>query len=128
MLDIAQHRTRFHHHDLDLVQESRHAFQHAQGIRHQAAAPWPQLDQMRVLGLPLVVPHLRAPGADHLAEHLADFGRGNEIAFAAERLAGGVVAAVGIVQGQIIYCATEIGPWAAIKAPMRDASAVISWA
>ena len=48
--------------------------------------------------------------AEQFAEHLADLGRGGEIALAAERIARHVVAVLGMRQAQLHYRQTGIGP------------------
>ena len=71
----------------------------AQGIRHQGAAAGAKLDQQDRVGRALIAPDLGAPQADQFAEHLADFGRGDEVAARAERIAVHVVAMARVGQG-----------------------------
>ena len=70
-------------------------FSGPQGIGHQGAAPGPQFHQPGIFRAALIGPGLHAPQAQHLAEHLADLRRGDEIAARAERIAGGVIAGFG---------------------------------
>jgi hypothetical protein len=97
-LHAAQMRAGFHQHDIQAFGEIRRRLQRAQHVRHQGAAARPQFHQQWAAGAALFVPGLRQPQAQHLAEHLADLRRGDEIPAFAERVAGGVVAGLGIVQ------------------------------
>jgi len=85
----------------------------AQRIGHQGPAPRSHLDEARALWAPLIVPGLRHPQPQHLAEGLADFGRGDEIA--SDGLAHRVGAAFASNWQRFMYCATEIGPWLSIQ-------------
>ncbi len=66
----------------------------AQRIAGEGAATRAKLDIMAV-GAVGAVPQVGEREADQLAEHLADFRRGGEIAARAERVAGGVIMGVG---------------------------------
>jgi len=60
-----------------------------------AAAPRPKLDHDD-RGRPTdVIPNLGCPKTQELAEHLADLGRGGEVARCAQRIAGRVIMRVG---------------------------------
>ena len=60
---------------------------HAQRIGGERSAPRPKLGINRVAGPSGAVPDIGQRGADHLAEHLADLGRGDEVARRPERVA-----------------------------------------
>ena len=57
----------------------RRDFRRAQSIRHQTAAPRPQLDQKERPRGAHAAPDRDTPKADQFAKHLADLGRGDEI-------------------------------------------------
>ena len=62
--------------------------------------PGPSSASTKRSGRALVGPDLRHPGADELAEHLADLGGGHEVAGSAEGIARGVVAVLGVAERQ----------------------------
>ena len=64
------------------------------------AAAGAELDDAHVFRRAHLPPDRRHPQPDHLAEHLADFGRGDEIAAGAERIAGDVIAVLRMRQAQ----------------------------
>ena len=66
-----------------------------EGIDGKGAAARPQLDIMRrrTAG---ALPQVGEREADQLAEHLADLGRGDEIASCAERVMAGVIMVIGL--------------------------------
>ena len=64
----------------------------AKDVGHQRAAAGAELDQPDGRGRAGSAPRLDQPGADDLAEHLADLRRGGEIAGRAEGIARHVVA------------------------------------
>jgi hypothetical protein len=64
--------------------EIRDGARRAQRVRRQRAAAGTELDQVHAPGAPIWRQRSR-PSADQLAEHLADLGRGREIARRAER-------------------------------------------
>ena len=71
----------------------------AQRILGQRPAARPQFDIDRIAGASRAHPDIRQPQTRHFAEHLADFGRGGEIAptrfaWRPQRVAGGVIARV----------------------------------
>ena len=66
----------------------------AQRVARQRAAPRAEFDVMDGLGPPGADPDVGQPQPDQLAEHLADLGRGDEIARRAERIAAVVIAGV----------------------------------
>ena len=72
--------------------KSRHLRRRPQDIRHQGAAAGPELDQQAGVGPAEVRPGPGEPEPHELAEHLADLGRGDEVAGGAERIVPGVVA------------------------------------
>jgi hypothetical protein len=78
--------------------EPRHAGGGAQNIGHQRAATGAKLGQREGRGRALVKPALRKAQAQQFAEHLADLGRGGEIAARTKRVAGGVIAVLGVHQ------------------------------
>ena len=55
-----------------------------QSIAHQGPASGPELDDAHVFRRAHLLPHRGHPQSDQLAEHLADLGRGDEIAAGAE--------------------------------------------
>ena len=63
-------------------------------IGRQCPAARPELGINGVARRARPPPAIGERGADHLAEQLADFGRGGEIARSAERIAGGVIMSV----------------------------------
>src|SRR5829696_7266664 len=72
----------------------------SQEVGHEGAAAWPQLDQPDRLGRAHQAPDLGGPEADQFAEHLADLGRGREVALRSERIAGCVIAMLGMAEAQ----------------------------
>ena len=88
---LAQAWARLDQRDGDAVAQSGHAAEHAQRVGHQRAAPGPKLgDDCRrpAHGLP----NGRRPDANQFAEHLADLGRGDEVAVFADWLPRWVIA------------------------------------
>lgn len=65
-----------------------------QRIARQRAATGAKLDIVDVLARAHPHPQISQPQPDQLAKHLRDFGRGDEIALLAERIAAGVIARV----------------------------------
>ena len=65
-----------------------------QRILRQRPPARPELDIERVFRAPRPGPDIRQPQTRHFAEHLADLGRGGEIAGRAKRIARGVIAGV----------------------------------
>ena len=70
----------------------------AQGVAHQGSVAGADLDQAEPFGRAQPVPGLDRPQADQFAEHLADQGRGDEVAAFPQSRARGVIAALGIMQ------------------------------
>ena len=70
----------------------------AQGVGHQGAPARPQFGQHGIGGLPGGKPAGGMPQSDQLAEHLADFGRGGEVARRAQGITRGVIAVIWIGQ------------------------------
>ncbi len=99
-LHLLQYRAGLDHHHVQVGNEFRFDRRGAQHVRHQSAASRPQFHKAGILGTALVGPGLQHPKPQHLAEHLADFRRGDEIATSPERIAGGVIAFLGIEQRQ----------------------------
>lgn len=89
-----------------LHQLRRHAHSRArrpqrpQRVRHQRAAAGPQLHQNQGIGSSHQLVDIGAPGTDQLTEHLADLGRGGEVAPGAQRVAGAVVAVDRMAEAQ----------------------------
>src|SRR5690606_19153975 len=67
------------------------AAQQPQRVRRQGSATRPQFGIDRIGWLSGTGPCVGERGADDLAEHLMDFGRGGEVAAAPGRIAGGVI-------------------------------------
>ena len=84
----------------DRVAETAHTLRRAQRVLHHGAAAGPELDDAQVFRRAHLLPDRRHPQPDHLAEHLADFRRGDEIAAGAERIAVGVIAVLAVGQAQ----------------------------
>ena len=100
----------------DRLAESRRDIHGAQRIAHHGAAAGTKFDQPHIFRRAHHLPDRGRPQPDQLAEHLADFRRGGEIAAGAERIARDVIAVnCGCVRQSDMYCATGIGPAAAIK-------------
>ncbi len=78
-----------------------------QRISRKRPATRPQLDIVDALAAAHAHPQIGEPQADQLAEHLADFGRGDEIALIAERIAAGIVARVAF--GDVVGKADRAG-------------------
>ena len=72
----------------------------AQRVGHQRAAARPELDQPHVARRAHRRHTVAAHSADQLAEHLADLGRGDEIAAAPERIARHVVAVLRMAEAE----------------------------
>jgi hypothetical protein len=92
-----------------------------QRILGQGAAPGPQLDIMRRHRAARAAPQVGEPDADQLAEHLADLGRGDEIAVRAERIAGRVIMRVrlGHIIGDLDRAfGGDAGPQPGLKRPL----------
>ena len=81
-------------------EKARHRPRRPERVAHQRPPPRTELDEHEGVGPPLVVPDLRQPQADELAEHLADLGRGGEVPRGAERVAGRVVAEARVPERQ----------------------------
>ena len=79
----------------------RHEARRAQHVEHQCAASGAKLDEPQRRRRPHLLPDDGAPQPDDLAEHLADLGRGNEIAAAADGRPASVVAMLGILQARL---------------------------
>ncbi len=90
-LDAAQRCRRFD--EVDLRREIV-AFGRSQRIPRQRAAPRPQFDIMDALAATHPDPQISKPQPDQFTEHLADLGRGDEIALFAQRIAAGIIARV----------------------------------
>ena len=84
----------------DRLAETFHHARRPQRVEDQCAAPGPELDEADVFRRAHLPPDRGQPQSDQLAEHLADLGRGDEIAVAAERIAVDVVAVLGVGQAQ----------------------------
>ena len=97
-LKVAQHRTGFDEMHLGLEPGLGH---HAQRIGGERPAPRPKLDVDGIVRPARAVPAIGQRRADHLAEHLADFGRGGEIAGGAQRIAGRVIMRVGLAHEDV---------------------------
>ena len=82
------------------LRNSGTTFARAQRIEHHGAAAGTELDQAHVLRRAHQPPGRGRPQADQLAEHLADLGRGDEVAVGAERIAGDVVAVLRMGEAQ----------------------------
>ena len=91
-LTAAQIGTGLDHVQIDGGVEARHLARAPQRVGHQRAAPRTQLDQANGSRPAHRFPDRGAPGAQQLAEHLADLRRGDEIALQAEGIALLVVA------------------------------------
>ena len=91
LLSLAQHRAGLD--EMHVAGKARRAH-HPQRIAGQRSAARPKLGIDRVVRRPGALPAVGQRGADHLAEHLADFRRGREIAARAERIAGRVIISV----------------------------------
>lgn len=70
------------------------AFGCAQRIFCQSAASGAKLNIVDILPAAHSHPQISQPQADEFAEHLANFWRGDEVAFFAQRIAAGVIARV----------------------------------
>ena len=86
------------HHDR--LPEGGHRLQRTQGVEHHGAAAGAELDQAHVLRRAHQLPGRGRPQPDQLAEHLADLGRGDEVAVGADGIAGDVVAVLGMREAQ----------------------------
>ena len=62
------------------------SLRHPQRVLRQSAAPRPQLDIVDRLFAAGIDPHIGQPQPDQFAKHLADFGRGDEVPGAAQRV------------------------------------------
>ena len=95
---IAQYRARFDQIEAHRAAKFGQGGGRAQQIAGEHAAPRPELGDDHRIGPADLFPDDGAPQPDQLAEDLADLGRGDEIAGAAERLSGRVIAEFRIVQ------------------------------
>ena len=82
------------------AQKARHRFCRAQRVDHHRSAPGAEFDQAHVFRRTHLLPDRRQPHADQFAEHLADLGRGDEIAAGADRVALDVIAVLRMGQAQ----------------------------
>ena len=89
----AQHRRGF---DKMHLRGKAKARGHLQAIARQCAAPGAQLHIEHRFGLTAAHPDVGQPHADHLAEHLADLRRGDEVSGTAQRIAARVIAGIGL--------------------------------
>ncbi len=100
LLNLPQCRT-----DLDQMQNGRlaetiHDFRGPQGVVHQRAAPGAKFDEPDILRRVHLTPDGCHPQADQFAEHLADLGRGDEVAAGTQRIAIDVVAVLRMCQAE----------------------------
>ena len=100
LLHLLQRRT-----DLDQMHDQRVAkagddFRRPQRVVHQGAASGAELDDADIFRRAHLLPDRAHPQPDQLAEHLADLGRGDEIAAGAERIAIDVIAVLRMRQAQ----------------------------
>ena len=100
-LFFAQHRIDLHHVDGERLIKRRQHPQRAKCVRHHGAAAGAEFDQPQQGRLADRAPHRGRPQAEQLAEHLADFRRGGEIALAPERIARDVIAVLRMQQAQL---------------------------
>jgi len=87
--------------DVDRLIERRQHPNRAERIRHHGAAAGAEFDQPQHRRRPDCLPYRSRPQTEQFAEHLADLGRGGEIALAAERIARHVIAVLGMHQAQL---------------------------
>ncbi len=95
-----QHRARLDKMHRERVAELLDLRRDAENVRHQRAAARPELDELHRRRRADHPPDVDEPGADDLAEHLADLRRGHEIAVRAERVARRVVAVRGVAEAK----------------------------
>jgi hypothetical protein len=100
LLALAQRRAHLDQVHHQRGQKLRHDLRRAQRVKHHGAAARAKLDQPHVLRLAHLLPHRSRPQPDQLAEDLAHLRRGDEIAGATERIAGHVVAVLGMGEAQ----------------------------
>ncbi len=84
---------------LGSLDKSGHGSGCPQDVRHERAAPRAELCKDETVGRTLIEPRFRQRQANQLAKHLADLGRGGEIARRAEGIARGIIAVLGVHQG-----------------------------
>src|SRR5690625_204724 len=96
---FSQARARLDQMKLESALESRQQSCCAQGVCHQAAAAWSQLDQEQTFRLPHRLPAFGTPETEKFTEHLAYLGRGDEVSAAAEGIARRVVADLRMGEG-----------------------------
>ena len=110
LLHFAQHRARLNECDRHALQEFRNAFPGAHGVRHERAAARSELGDGDGFRFAHGLPHRDGPEPEKLAEDLADFRCGDEVAIGANGLAGGVgvpghrqgLQAAGAVHSQLV--------------------------
>ena len=89
--------------------------------------PGPSSTRRTFSGEPISLPGRGGPQPDQLAEHLADLRRGDEVALGAERIARHVVAVLADgSRHSVMYCATGIGPAAAMRRRISASSGGMS--
>ena len=111
LLQGAQHRARLDQMHRKRGAKIRHAFAARSASAISVPRPGPELDEVHALRRSHLLPDRRGPCADQLAEHLADFRRGDEITRRAERIARDVIAVVRMARGRAACSpATGIGP------------------
>ena len=99
-LQALQRRADFDHVQGDGGAEARHHLCDPQNVAHHGAATRPELHQVEAARRSHCPPHGGRPQPHQFAEHLADLRRGDEIAPRAERIPGGVIAALGMGQAK----------------------------
>ena len=96
-LEVAQLRAGLDHmHAHSGIEIGGKAGDDAQHVGHHRAASRPDLDKADIARRPMPLPGMDHEHADHLAEELADFRRGDEIAALSEGLATAVIAVFGV--------------------------------
>ena len=92
MLSGSQNNAHLHQMNGGGTRKLRGTARDAKDVRHQSSATGTKLDKPEGRGATRKAPNLDQPGADDLAEHLADLGRGGEIAGDTEGIPRHVVA------------------------------------
>ena len=90
---------RLHEVDLGGGQKVGVEARRAQRVRHQGAAPGAELGEAHRPRPAHCAPAVEAPEADQFPEHLADLGRGGEIARRAQGVRARVIAMLGVAEG-----------------------------
>jgi hypothetical protein len=100
LLFLAQYRIDLDEVDTERLIQRRQHPERAQRVPHHGAAAGSEFDQPQHRRRTDRLPDRGGPQTEQFTEHLADFGRGGEIALASQRIARHVIAVLRMHQAQ----------------------------